>query len=235
MPNHHHLRLHPLVLSLLVACGAGASLPAMAGVTCDLYDGDPATEDNGGADTGTQDDRTMACGSGAVAGLVATAIGTNAEATGRASVALGYDSHATGSATIAIGTRAMATGAWSFAIGEGSKSSDWGAIALGVNSNATGQFSAASGVYSQATGENSMALGGFLGTSSTNVDSFRFTQATAARAIAIGNGEQAQPEEGVALGIMTRVLAGADRAVAIGSDSIASEADTLSFGHLASD
>src|SRR3546814_19197881 len=31
------------------------------------------------------------------------------------------------------------------------------------------------------------------------------------------------------------LLAGADRAVAIGSDSVASEADTVSFGHLATD
>src|SRR3546814_6275116 len=34
---------------------------------------------------------------------------------------------------------------------------------------------------------------------------------------------------------MTRVLTGADRAVAIGSDSVASDADTVSFGHLATD
>src|SRR5690606_31216146 len=167
----------PLALALLLAC-AGASLPAMAGITCDLYDGDPGTEDNGGADTGTQDDRAVACGSGAVAGLVATAIGTNAQATGRGSVALGYQAHATGSATIALGIRANASGAWSFAAGEGASSSAWGAIALGVASNAGGQFSAATGVYSQAGGENSMALGGFLGTSAMNIDAARFTQAT---------------------------------------------------------
>src|SRR3546814_921232 len=66
-------------------------------------------------------------------------------------------------------------------------------------------------------------------------DLFRFTQATAARAIAIGNAAQVHAEEAVALGVKTRVLAGADRAVAIGSDSVASEADTVSFGHLATD
>lgn len=108
MHNPHFPRCRPLALSLLLACGAGASLPAMAGVTCALYDGDPATEDDGGADTGTEDDRTTACGNGAVAGLVATALGTNAEATGRGSLALGYDLHATGSATIAQGARGPA-------------------------------------------------------------------------------------------------------------------------------
>src|SRR3546814_9103623 len=72
---------------------------------------------------------------------------------------------------------------------------------------------------------------GLLGTASDNVDDFRKTQATAARAIAVGNGAQAHAEEGVALGVMTRVLTGADRAVAIGSDSVASDADTRSEEH----
>jgi len=229
-------RIRPLALSLLLACGTGASLPAMAGITCILEDSETGTQDNGGADTGTEDDRTTACGKDAVAtGVVSTAFGTSAEATGGRAVALGYDSHATGSSTTAIGVDSHASGSWSLALGGSSRSSDWGAIALGVSSNATGQFSTASGVYSQATGENSLALGGFLGVSATNIDPFRFTQATAARAIAVGNGAQVHAEEGVALGVKTRVLDDADRAVAIGSDSVASEADTVSFGHLATD
>jgi hypothetical protein len=110
-------------MSLLLACGGFASLPAMAGVTCDLYDGDPATEDNGGADTGTQDERTTACGNGAVAtGTVSTAFGTNAQATGNRAVAIGYDAQATHSAAIAIGVAARATSEWTVAIGESSKS-----------------------------------------------------------------------------------------------------------------
>ena len=236
MQPSRYSRIHPLALSLLIACGAGASLPAMAGITCDLYDGDPATEDNGGADTGTEDDRTTACGDGATAtGVVSTAFGADAEATGGRAVALGYDSHATGSSAIAIGVNSNASGSWSLALGSQSQASSWGTLALGEYSNASGQFSTATGVYSQATGENSLALGGFLGDSSTNTDPFRFTQATAARATAVGNAAQVFAEEGVALGVKTRVLAGADRAVAIGSDSVASEADTVSFGHLATD
>src|SRR3546814_12860662 len=93
----------------------------MAGITCIVEDSETGTQDNGGADTGTENDRTTACGKGAIAGLVATALGTNAEASARGAVALGYDSHATGSATIAIGTRTRATGDWSFAIGESSQ------------------------------------------------------------------------------------------------------------------
>src|SRR3546814_4538762 len=72
--------IRPLALSLLLACGAGASLPAMAGTLCVLYDTETGTQGTGGADTGTEDDRATACGKGTVAGLVATAIGTNAEA-----------------------------------------------------------------------------------------------------------------------------------------------------------
>lgn len=236
MQNPRFPRIRPLALSLLLACGAGASLPAMAGITCIVADSDAGTQDNGGANTGTEDDRTTACGKGATAtGVVSTAFGTNAEATGGRAVALGYNSHATGSSTVAIGVDSNASGNWSLAMGSYSQASTWGTIALGVYSNATGQFSTATGVLSQAAGENSMALGGFLGDSQTNIDPFRFTQATAARAIAVGSAAQVHAEEGVALGVKTRVLAGADRAVAIGSDSIASEADTVSFGHLASD
>src|SRR3546814_6012593 len=134
-----------------------------------------------------------------------------------------------------VWARTRATGEWSGAVGESSQIGEWGAIVLGVLSNAGGRFSTATGAYSRATGENSLALGGLLGTASDNVDDFRKTQATAARAIAVGNGAQAHAEEGVALGVMTRVLTGADRAVAIGSDSVASDADTVSFGHLATD
>src|SRR3546814_2688736 len=104
-----------------------------------------------------------------------------------------------------------------------------------VSGNATGQVSSATGVYSQATGENSRALCGLLGLWTDNPGRCRLTQATAARAIAVGNAAQVHADEGVALGVKTRVLAGADRAVAIGSDSVASEADTVSFGHLATD
>src|SRR3546814_7122339 len=234
MHNPRFPRIRPLALSLLLACGAGASLPAVAGITCVVEHSEDGTQDTGGANTGTEDDRTTACGNGAVAtGVVSTAFGTNAEATGGRAVASGYDSHATGSSTIAIGVRPNASGSWSLALGSNSQGPAFGAIALGVSSNATGQFSTAPGVYSQATGENSLALGGFLGLSTDNTDLFRFTQATAARAIAIGNAAQVHAEEAVALGVKTRVLAGADRAVAIGSDSVASEADPVSFGHLA--
>src|SRR3546814_2422781 len=95
MHNPRFPRIRPLALSLLLACGAGASLPAMAGTLCVLYDTETGTQGTGGADTGTEDDRATACGKGTVAGLVATAIGTNAEASGGRAVALGYDSHAT--------------------------------------------------------------------------------------------------------------------------------------------
>lgn len=236
MTNHNVFRPHPLVLSLLLACGAGASLPAMAGITCIVEDSDTGNQDSGGADTGTQDERTTACGRNAVAtGVVSTAFGTEATATGGRAVALGYNSTASSSDTIAIGVGSHASGSWSLALGGGSQSAAFGAIALGVSSSATGQFSTATGVRSQASGENSLALGGFFGDSDTNINPARYTQATADRAIAIGNGTQVRAEAAVALGVKTRVLAGADRAVAIGSDSVASEADTVSFGHLATD
>src|SRR3546814_12296456 len=116
-------------------CGAGASLPAVAGITCVVEHSEDGTQDTGGANTGTEDDRTTACGNGAVAtGVVSTAFGTNAEATGGRAVALGYDSHATGSSTIAIGVRSNARGSWSLSLGSNSQGTAFGPIALGVSS-----------------------------------------------------------------------------------------------------
>src|SRR3546814_1569688 len=81
MHNPRFPRIRPLALSLLLACGAGASLPAVAGITCVVEHSEDGTQDTGGANTGTEDDRTTACGNGAVAtGVVSTAFGTNAEA-----------------------------------------------------------------------------------------------------------------------------------------------------------
>ena len=117
MHNPHLPRIRPLALSLLLACGAGASLPAMAGTLCVVEDSETGTQSTGGADTGTEDDRATACGKNAAAGLVSTALGTNADATGSRAVALGYDSHATGNGTIAVGVNSNASGPWSLALG----------------------------------------------------------------------------------------------------------------------
>src|SRR3546814_6063498 len=93
MHNPRFPRIRPLALSLLLACGAGASLPAVAGITCVVEHSEDGTQDTGCANTGTDDDSTTACGHGSVATvLVSTAFGTNAEATGGPSVALCYDS-----------------------------------------------------------------------------------------------------------------------------------------------
>src|SRR5690606_2694955 len=126
MHNPHFPRIRPLALSLLLACGVGASLPAMAGTLCIVEDSESGTQGTGGADTGTEDERATACGKDAVAGLVSTALGTNAEATGGRSVALGYDSHATSSDTIAIGVGSNASGSWALALGGGSRGNAFG-------------------------------------------------------------------------------------------------------------
>src|SRR3546814_3670693 len=158
----------------------------MAGTLCVLYDTETGTQGTGGADTGTEDDRATACGKGTVAGLVATAIGTNAEASGGRAVALGYDSHATSSDTIAIGVNSHASGPWSLALGGGSQGPAFGASALGASRNATGRLSTATGVYSQANSENSLALGRFLGLPHHPHALITFTKDTASRAIPVG-------------------------------------------------
>src|SRR3546814_19212066 len=58
MHNPRFPRIHPLALSLLLACGAGASLPAMAGITRILEASETRPQDNRGATPDTQNKRT---------------------------------------------------------------------------------------------------------------------------------------------------------------------------------
>src|SRR3546814_21000254 len=51
MHNPRFPRIRPLALSLLLACGAGPSLPAVAGNTCVVEHYEDGTQDTGGANT----------------------------------------------------------------------------------------------------------------------------------------------------------------------------------------
>src|SRR3546814_10555634 len=60
MHNPRFPRIRPLALSLLLACGAGASLPAVAGIPCVVEHTEDGTQDPAGAITGPEDARTTA-------------------------------------------------------------------------------------------------------------------------------------------------------------------------------
>src|SRR3546814_7232588 len=111
MHNPRFPRIRPLALSLLLACGAGAILPAVAGITCVVEHSEDGTQATGGANTGTEDDRTTACGNGAVAtGGVRTAFGTNGKARAGPAGAMANVPQPQAGATMSTGGRLNASG-----------------------------------------------------------------------------------------------------------------------------
>lgn len=239
MSARPHASFRPLVLTLAAAISACISLPALAGVRCQLLDANGNDIGDGGADAGNDGGgqaNATACGRGALAtNAAATAFGQDAQATGSAATAIGLGSRATDGSAIAIGAYANASGPWAMAMGRNTVANNWGTIGFGVFSQATGLFSTSVGTYSRATGANSSAFGGFFGTPQNSAEPARFTQATGTWASAFGSAAHGFATEATALGSTSRVLAGADRSVALGSRSVATEADTVSLGHAATD
>ncbi|HJR73231.1 MAG TPA: YadA-like family protein [Luteimonas sp.] len=215
------------------------SLPAAAGVTCQLFDPGGTDIGDGGADAGGDaggNANATACGRGALAtSAAATAFGRDAQATGISSMAVGIGTRASGSSAVALGAYANASGNWAIALGRDAVSNNWTTIGIGVDSRATGKFSAAIGAFTQAEGANSSAFGGFLGDENSAIQSGRFTRTTGARAVAFGAGAHAFADDGAAFGTASQVVAGATRSVALGAQSVASQADTVSLGHAAGD
>jgi len=225
-----------VLIAALLAC---AIVPAArAGVTCQLLDaaGNPA--DDGGADAGPDvggNANAIACGRNAkAAAAAATAFGWNTEAA-IGSVAVGASAKATASQAVAVGSDSSATMPNAIAIGTWSNAGNWGSMALGASSRASGLFSTASGFSSIASGNNSLAIGGFWGTQNTNLVTERFTRATASNAIAFGAAAASLADDGSALGTDSQVRVGASRSVALGAGSVATQADTVSLGHSATD
>lgn len=237
--RHSNAFLRPLVLCIAASLGACMSLPAAAGVTCQLLDPNGNDIGDGGADIGDDtggNANATACGRGALAtSAAATAFGQDAQATGIASVAAGIGTRATGSSSTAVGAHASASAPWAIALGRSVASSNWGTIGIGAFSVASGKFSTAIGALAQAEGANSSAFGGFLGDETNGIELERFTRATGARATAFGAAAHAFAADSSALGTASQVLTGADRSVALGAQSIASQADTVSLGHSAGD
>ena len=123
------------------------------------------------------------------------------------------------------GTTPTATGTDAVGIGDGAVAGDAagdnGVLAIGANSTSTGVDSIAIGENTDATGDNSIAIGG-------NAVDATSADATAARAIAIGNNSLADAINGIAIGVTSN--AGGTDAIAIGSASDASAIGAIAIG-----
>ena len=164
----------------------------------------------------------LACGKNTVSSEGSTAIGTNAQATGNSSTAVGIESKATGSNSVALGHHAVSLRNGSTAVGdqadaftENSTAIGRGAsvfngpngTALGASADAFAEAATSIGARSVASGRSSLAIG-------------HFARVQPTASIAIGGSAEvnnATASNAIALGYRSKVTAGAEGAIAIGS------------------
>ncbi len=153
----------------------------------------------------------------------ATAVGHSATtSTGNNATAVGYNADALGSASSAFGATADASGSQSTAIGYTADAAGGNAIALGYNANASSTQSTALGAFTSSSGINSTALG--FGAVASGNSSTAIGPDTSGDAGFIG--ASAQGSESIVIGADASD-AGFDRAILIGKDTIATEADQV--------
>lgn len=224
----------------LTLFGLMAAMPAHAGSTCDLNDGNPNNEVDGGSIAPNQN--ALACGFGNQAlSEQSTAFGffnlahSSATAVGNANTANAANATAVGSANAAMGVESTAVGFLNVASG-------WRSSALGSSNTAIGDLSTAAGEGTSARGLASISFGSWhdadgngIPTADMDADqdgmldsSSELTTAFGDHSAAIGSGAWAFGHRSAAFG--TGSFAAADDSVAIGSGSRADEANTVSVG-----
>lgn len=145
----------------------------------------------------------------------ATAIGTEASATGEASIALGHLTEAQGLSSVAIGRYVKANHRNTVGIGLNATAIGDSSISIGTISNATGNFATAVGNNVNATGYSTVAIG------SSSIASDEF-------AIAIGNSINATGYSSIAMG--GNSTASGEFAMAFGNNAFALSEGAISLG-----
>lgn len=172
-----------LTLALLALM---AAIPAYAGQSCDLIDGNVAVEDNGASTAGG--DSALACGLlNQADGDNAVAVGNSNFVTGDSSVAFGLVNQIDGTGATAVGNNNIATGDQSAAFGMSNSATGLSATAVGFENTAAGDGSVAIGVTNLAQGNGSVAIG-------------RQSQALAENSVALGSGSVADRANTVSVG-----------------------------------
>ncbi|MCB7133416.1 YadA-like family protein [Salmonella enterica subsp. enterica serovar Hillegersberg] len=207
--------------------------------------GKGAVAEAGGPQSGTA---AVAVGALSNAVLGGTALGYKSNASGDRALSLGQVSTASGSRAIAIGGTANASADFSLALGNMASASGEYATAIGKDSSAIGLYSLAIGYEAKTTADNSLAMGN--NTVASGVDSLAFGRNTTSYgtgSIALGTDSKAAKDYGVALGYSSDAYgigtlafgqnaaagkSGGDilNAIAIGTDSLANNANTLALG-----
>lgn len=173
----------------------------------------------------------------------ATAIGTNANASGEDSIAFGRATQATNNSSVAIGLSANSTGRASVALGKDAKAQGENTIAIGLNATTGENFKGATAIgdQTQANGTEALAIGAATeasGTQSTAIGTanFALTQGTVVgnnsaagtNAAAYGHLAEAAGRRSVAIG--AEVTSVGDASIAMGSNTSAIGNYAVSLG-----
>lgn len=204
-----------------------------------------------GPNARSEDFYSTAFGWRALAGAsYSVAAGANAQATGFSAIAMGHDSKASASSAVAIGQQANSSGQSSVALGSSAVASADSAHALGYLSQATAKYATAVGTVAKAFGAYSIAVGNHataigddaiaIGRSARTVDSSAGISRIAigggafagtggyTGAIAIG-GSASSEYDGISVGYGAKATASGS--IALGSHSLANEANSISVGN----
>ena len=183
-----------------------------------------------GTKTSTEGYSTAIGNEANASGRGSAAMGNGASSSGTDSVAIGHLANASKDSAVAVGERATASNASASAYGNQAKATGEESVALGFGANASGSGSAALGDSSKAHGTWSTALGWTaLATGSSSVALGASADAVGSASLALGKDVNASGSSSTAIG--DQASAKALNTVAIGSNSTSSAADAMSFGN----
>ncbi|BDH47252.1 hypothetical protein TUM12370_32960 [Salmonella enterica subsp. enterica serovar Choleraesuis] len=180
------------------------------------------------------------------------AIGNNSKASGSGSMSIGDDADSTQTGAIAVGQVATSLSRAALAVGSGayvaadslsamamgawSASRGIAAVSYGANSTADGNGAVAMGYSAYAGKQGAIAIGGAASKAGTTTDSdFNKDESTyvdSAMAVGIGHNVKigSDADSSLALGDSAVVKDGAKNSVALGANSVADTANTVSVG-----
>lgn len=163
----------------------------------------------------------------------ALAVGKSARANGEASIALGRNALAANASAVALGTQAEAKSAQSLAIGLRAKAEGQSAMGLGMDAQAGGDYATAVGHQAKAANNYANAIGyqaQAAGSSSIAIGSLARSASSGSIAMGDRSNVDATAASSMALGHSAAVGEDARNAVALGSRSVATAANTVSVG-----
>ncbi|WP_424404960.1 YadA-like family protein [Pasteurella sp. PK-2025] len=169
----------------------------------------------------------FASGEGAVAighkneakGLSSVALGRYVKSNHRNTIGIGFNSSSVGDSSLAIGTKANASGDYTLAMGDRAVASGYSGIGLGAEAKAVGDFTLSIGNGAEAHSEGAVVLG-------ANANATE----KAEKSVVIGVSATAHSDSSVAIGRAAYVAKDSANTIALGYDSNALAVEALSIG-----